>query len=107
MAAVKRPPLPLVLTGNQVIDGDVVYYDGADWTRRLADAQVARDADEAAALEAALAVAERRVVEPFLVTVALGGDGRPAPAHYRDHIRISGPTFDGAQGVAAVAAGAH
>ena len=82
----KRPPLPLILTANELFDGDVVYFTGAGWSpdRRLALA--ASDEAGAETLEAALeaAVAQGSVIDPYLID---------APqAHYRERIRLSGPT---------------
>lgn len=91
-AATKRPALPLVLTANELVDGVVVYFDGAGWSPEPAAALVARDEEGAALLEAALATSEPRVVEPFLATVDLDAEGRAIPIHYRDRIRVSGPT---------------
>lgn len=89
----KRPPLPLVLTANDLLEGAVVYFDGAGWSRRLGDARVARDEAGAADLESALAASEPRVAEPFLATVLEQREGRLAPTHYRERIRLTGPTF--------------
>ena len=94
MAAGKRPALPLILTASDLLDGDVVYHDGAGWSRDLADALVARDEAEAQRLEAALArtEAEGVPVAAYLVTVA-GADGALVPDHYRERIRSFGPTI--------------
>lgn len=88
----KRPPLPLVLTANELLDGNVVYFDGAGWTPRIEQALVARDEDAAQLLDDRLAT-DIGVVEPFLATVALDADGRPSATHYRERIRVTGPTF--------------
>lgn len=91
----KRPPLPLVLTGNDLIEGGTVYYAGGGWTADLAGATVAADDAAGVALEEALAAAEQsgEVVEPYLATVAIGADGSVQPTHYREKIRLTGPTF--------------
>ncbi len=93
--AAKRPPLPLVLTANELFDGYTVYFDGTGWSPELARASVAADDAAAAALEAKLEEAERsgEAVEPYLATVAVGADGAPLPTHYREKIRVLGPTF--------------
>lgn len=91
----KRPPLPLVLTANDLISGHSVFHDGDRWVRRLYDALVASDAAIADALQATGLASLLRgdVVDPYLVTVALDADGRPLPRHYRERIRVSGPTI--------------
>lgn len=92
----KRPPLPIVLTANALLDGNAVYYDGTGWSDALASALVASDEAGAVALEARgfASLAQGDVVEPYLVTVALDAQGRAAPAHYREQIRVSGPTIE-------------
>lgn len=92
LAEAKRPPLPIVLTANALLEGNVVYFDGASWSSRIEDALVARDDAAAATLERRLAT-DPGIVEPFLATISIGADGRPSPVHYRDRIRVSGPTF--------------
>jgi hypothetical protein len=91
----KRPPLPLVLTANDLLDGSTVYFDGLGWTDDLALAMVAGDDTSAAGLEARLEQAERsgETVEPYLATVVAGPEGVPLPVHYREKIRVVGPTF--------------
>jgi hypothetical protein len=48
----KRPPFPLILTGNDLLAGHVVYFDGAGWSERPSRARVAIDAAGAEAFEA-------------------------------------------------------
>lgn len=88
----KRPPLPLVLTGNDLLGGHVVWFDGKGWTTVLAEATVAQDDEAADELQAVLDSWLGRIVEPYFATVALAG-GRPLPTHYREKIRLVGPTF--------------
>lgn len=83
-----------VITANRLHDGAVVYLDPAGgWSESVADARVAPDKTQAAAL---LAEAERpehatRVVGPYLMDVVVD-DGRPRPASLREVIRAQGPT---------------
>ena len=92
--AEKRPPLPLILTANDLMTGATVYYDGAGWSESVEKALVASEADAAVALETKRDAAESsgETVEPYLATVRLE-DGRVRPVHYREKIRIVGPTF--------------
>jgi hypothetical protein len=87
----KRMAFPLILTGNDLLAGHVVYFGGAGWSADPAAAFVATDAAGAETLEAALD--ETAVVEPYLVTTALDAGGRPLPVHYREKIRLIGPTY--------------
>lgn len=95
MAEAKRPPLPLILTANDLLEGGTVYYSGAGWTSLLADALVATDDYGGHALQTMMLESEANgvVVEPYLATVKLDTEGRPLPVHYRERIRIVGPTF--------------
>ncbi|MBV9884722.1 MAG: DUF2849 domain-containing protein [Sphingomonadaceae bacterium] len=82
----KRPPLPLILTANDLFGGDVVYFTRNGWSADRGQAFVAVDEAGAEALGAALedAVAEGAVVDPYLIDAG--------QAHYRERIRLSGPT---------------
>ncbi|WP_114954782.1 DUF2849 domain-containing protein [Sphingosinicella terrae] len=90
----KRPALPLVLSASDLLDGDVVFHTGAGWDRSLSAALVATDEAGAQRLEAALAEVESGgpVAEPFLFTVTLDPSGAAVPNHYRERIRVCGPT---------------
>lgn len=91
----KRPPLPLVLTANDLLSGHSVFHDGGAWVSRLDGALVATDAGVADRLTAVglASIASAEVVDPYLTTVAIDADGRPVPKHYRERIRVSGPTI--------------
>jgi sulfite reductase (NADPH) hemoprotein beta-component len=97
--AVKTPDAQIV-TANRLRDGAVVYL-GADsrWSTMIADSAVARDAAAAASLMATAerAVADRVVVGPYLIEVAVTG-GLPQPLGTRERIRAFGPSI--AAGVA-------
>ena len=83
----KRPPLPLILTANELFGGDVVYLTRDGWSPDRAAAVVAGDEAGAEALEASLeeAVAAGEVVDPYLIDAG--------QAHYREQIRLGGPTI--------------
>ena len=92
----KRPPLPFVLTANDLLSGYSVYHDGNGWVAKLEDALVARDTDAADHLNAIGLVELDRgaIVDPYLAGVTIGTDGSIAPRHYRDRYRVSGPTIE-------------
>ncbi|MGF1626862.1 MAG: DUF2849 domain-containing protein [Alphaproteobacteria bacterium] len=94
MAAPKRPPLPVILLANDLLDGDVVFRTESGWSLDPADALVAHDDRTAEALEAsALAAVERcEVIDAYLVDVELAAGGRPLPRHYRERIKTLGPS---------------
>ena len=83
----KRPSLPLILTANELFGGDIVYFTGTGWSSDRGQALVATDEPGAAALETALeeALAAGIVVDPYLIDAG--------QAHFRERIRLSGPTI--------------
>jgi hypothetical protein len=94
MAAVKRPPLPVILVANDLLEGDVVFAAADGWTRDPRQASVARDDAQARALESFAAGESRlaRIVDPYLVDVTLNAEGLPVPRHYREVLRTLGPS---------------
>lgn len=85
---------PVVLTASDLLDGDAVWWTGADWSRDIAKAAVASDRQAADAFETlipspAFAAA---VVGPYLVELAPGARLRPLVR--REAIRADRePTF--------------
>jgi hypothetical protein len=82
-----------IVTANRLNDGLVVYLNGAGWSERIEDARIAGDD---AAADGLLAEAEGqgqeiRVIEPYLIEVAIEG-AAPRPVSYREAIRAQGPT---------------
>ena len=82
-----------ILTGNDLRQGDVVFLAAEGWVRDHRRARIAASPDEADSLLALgrEALAANFIVEPYLVEVALGGEGVPEPVHYRERFRLSGP----------------
>lgn len=81
---------PVVLTANDLLDGDAVWWTGSGWSRALAAAAVFADEAEAAAAEAR---ATGAVVGLYRVEVVPGPV--PVPALRRERIRAEGrPSFD-------------
>ena len=89
----KLPPLPAVLTGNSLRGGEVVYFDGSEWSTDIARGLLATNEAEARRLEATAATSLDTVIDAYLVSAATDADGRAAPLHYREAIRAAGPTI--------------
>lgn len=90
-----REFVPVVLTANDLVEGDSVFRGSCGWVREVARARVAMTEAEAAALEAEAeaAVARNLVVGLYRVEVSLEG-GAPEPVLRRERIRASGlPTI--------------
>ena len=83
---------PKVVTGNALLEGDVIYLTEDDgWTRHLSEAAVLTDEADA---ELRLLEAQRRqaeIVGAYLADVVPGPDG-PEPAHFREDFRRRGPS---------------
>ncbi|HUF85851.1 MAG TPA: DUF2849 domain-containing protein [Thermohalobaculum sp.] len=86
---------PVVLTANDLIEGDSVFLGPRGWVREVAGARVAMTEAEAEGLTARGREAEagNLVVGCYLVEVSLEG-GAPEPLLRRERIRASGvPTI--------------
>jgi hypothetical protein len=93
MAAPKRPPLPLILMANDLLEGDVLFVSASGWTKNPAEALIAYDEPAAEALEAAgqAAFKAQAIVDPVLVDISVV-EGRPVPNHFRERFRTLGPS---------------
>lgn len=78
----------ILLTGNDLETGDVIWWTGSGWSRRVADAA---DAGEEAEAILAREGAARRVNDGHAIEGEQTADG-PRPAHIKDRIRAAGPT---------------
>jgi len=86
---------PVVVTGNRLRDGAVVYrtIDGG-WTTRLGDAVVVDTATAAAELLKAASAQDLEAVGAYVAPVQLEGDGHVIPGNLRERIRHTGPTIE-------------
>lgn len=77
-----------LLTGNDLGSGDVVWWTGSGWSRRIEEAVDAGDAPEQLAMAEEVA---RRVNAPYVVDAELTPAG-PLPLHIKDRVRAAGPS---------------
>jgi len=77
-----------LLTGNDLITGDVIWWSGNGWSRHVADAV---DVDDKGDTLAKSEEAARRVNGPYVIDAAAGPTG-PVPLHIKERIRATGPT---------------
>jgi hypothetical protein len=85
-----------IVTANHLTGGDVVYLTARnDWSRDIAAAFVAPNAEAAAAwlTEAEAQAARNIVVAPYLVPVD-ASTTPPRPIQFRERIRAAGPTTE-------------
>lgn len=78
-----------ILTGNDLLTGDVVWWTGDAWSRHIAEAvDVGNEGEGIAHVEEA----SRRVNVPYVIEATPSAEG-PRPAHIKDRIRAHGPTI--------------
>jgi hypothetical protein len=84
---------PVVITGNRLGDGAVVYRTAdCGWSTSLGDAAVTTTAAEATALLKDANASDLEAVGAYVAPVMLEGhDIRPG--NLREQIRVGGPTF--------------
>jgi hypothetical protein len=88
-----RPFIPQIATGNDLLEGDVVYFTAqGSWSRDHGDAAVAASAEAGEALLARASAFPNQVVGVYLADCAEGPDGRPVPVHFREAFRTRGPS---------------
>ncbi|KPP88632.1 MAG: Protein of unknown function (DUF2849) [Rhodobacteraceae bacterium HLUCCA08] len=87
-----RPFTPKVVAANALIEGDAVWLTADDdWTRDITKAELVED-EAHAALRMLFADSQAdKVVGPYLADARPGPTG-PAPAHFREAYRVSGPS---------------
>ena len=77
-----------ILTGNDLVTGDVIWWTGEGWSRHV---EHAVDVDQHGEAIAAREEAARHVNGPYVIQAELT-DAGPRPAHIKDRIRAIGPT---------------
>ena len=87
----RKPFSPKVITANALLEGDVVYLTGDDWTRDLAKAEVLTDEANADLRLIDAAAQSDLVVGVYLADVEVK-DGIPRPTHFREAFRATGPS---------------
>lgn len=80
--------MPRVLTGNRLETGDVLWWNGSDWSLAVSDAVAIGDEGEALVAEL---VAAERINDPALIDVT-GTPGNWLPTTTRERVRASGPS---------------
>ncbi|KIC19061.1 MULTISPECIES: DUF2849 domain-containing protein [unclassified Leisingera] len=90
---------PKVITANDLLEGDVIYFTAQDtWTRDLSEAELITDEADA---QLRLIEAEKqniKIVGAYLADAKAGPNG-PEPTHFREEFRRTGPSnyFHGKQ----------
>jgi len=84
---------PQMATGNDLLEGDVVYFTAeGGWSRRIGDAALALNREAADDLLGRASAFPNRVVGVYLTDAAVDERGRAAPAHFREAFRTRGPS---------------
>lgn len=79
------------LTGNRLIDGEVVFWKAGAWMERFVEAELFDDAERAETAEASAKSQQTVVVDPYLIDL-VESEGLWAPTSYRERLRALGPT---------------
>jgi Protein of unknown function (DUF2849) len=80
----------ILITGNDLPTGDVIWWAGTGWSRYVADA-VDAGSDAEAQTIIARASAARHVFAAYTAE-ADATDAGPMPRHIKERVRASGPT---------------
>jgi hypothetical protein len=84
---------PQMATGNDLLEGDVVYFTSTgDWSRAIGDAALAMSPEAAEDLLKRASAFPNQVVGVYLVEARIDAQGRAAPAHFREEFRTRGPS---------------
>lgn len=84
---------PKVLTANDLLSGDVIYWDeNGDWVLEFEDA-LYLDTEKLAFHVLRLAQKQGlEIVGAYLADAELGANDKPRPAHFREDFRATGPS---------------
>ncbi len=94
-AKTKGPKLPVIMSANDLLGGEVVFLTREGWSLDPKAALVANDAETVAFMEEAGAKGfkSNQIVDPYLVEVRLDANGLPLATHFREAIRQKGPSI--------------
>lgn len=88
-----RAFVPKVVTANDLLEGDVIYFTADDeWSRKHENAHLFETEADATAGLARAAKQVGRIVGAYLADARIGSDGRPEPIHFREAFRTRGPS---------------
>lgn len=85
---------PQILLASNLKDGEVVFLGHNGWERDFRQAKIAKSQEEAQTLET-IGKADSSaniIVDVYLTDVEITDDGAPRPLHYREKMRIKGPS---------------
>lgn len=83
---------PKVVTANDLLEGDVIYFKADDtWTRDLSDAELITDETLAASRLETAQKQNLTIVGAYLADAKAGEYG-PEPTHFREDFRRTGPS---------------
>jgi hypothetical protein len=88
----KVPPVK-ALTGNLLVEGDVVFWGKGGWREQFAEADLMTDPAAADAVLEAAKAAPTLIIDPYLIDVRIEEDGSPVPISFRERVRALGPTI--------------
>lgn len=82
-----------VITANDLLEGDVVYWTkNGTWSRLHSEAELYEDEKSASEALALAASQAGIIVGAYLADAKAGEDGTPVPVHFREAFRTRGPS---------------
>jgi hypothetical protein len=87
--------LPKILIANDLLSGEVMFMGQEGWILTHNKAKIAHTEEEQTALnELGLkSMAQNKVVDAYLIDIALDEHNIPQPMHYRELMRTKGPSI--------------
>ncbi len=87
-----RPFTPKVVTANDLLEGDVIYFTSDDgWTREMSGAELLTDEAHAQLRLLEAQKQNLKIVGAYLADAKAGENG-PEPTHFREEFRRKGPS---------------
>jgi uncharacterized protein DUF2849 len=93
MPRLQQEMTPLwVVSGQNLLSGEVFYFTPSNWVAALTSAQVIEDEVVVASTISAIQQHDRAVLFPYRLRVVRDADGRLAAADFREGVRATGPS---------------
>jgi Protein of unknown function (DUF2849) len=91
----KKLSLPAILVANDLLSGRIVMWSDKGFSENIHLATVAQNETQADELfeRGVQALARLQIIDPELITVAVNPEGLAVPTHFREKIRVFGPTI--------------
>jgi uncharacterized protein DUF2849 len=95
----QEPKPQWVVSGQDLLSGEVVYFTPSNWVAALSSAHILEDESQAVSAIDTIQQHDRTVLFPYRLRVVRDAHGRLAAVHFREGVRATGPSnrFHGKQ----------